>query len=29
MPQDTSIALLPIGELVSALRASDPDTSKR
>ncbi len=29
MPQDTRIALFLMGELVAALRANDPDTSKR
>ena len=29
MPQETRIALLLLGELVTALRANDPDTFKR
>ena len=29
MPQDTRIALFLLGELVSALRANDPDLFKR
>ena len=29
MPQETRIALLLLGELVSALRANDPDAFKR